>query len=126
MQLITGSSTCEDGKKACTQFFVKTSFDLIMPTTRSNENLQRAWLPIKFFIFKNFILYACFTFAFRLLLADPDPGPRDLDSCNLILLIESNLHTESQNVGMGALSFRFIGASFSGVQQHFETKVVDR
>ena len=27
-------------------------------------------------------------FAFRLLLADPDPGPRDLDSCNLILLLK--------------------------------------
>ena len=45
-------------------------------------------LPIKFFIFKNFILYACCTFAFRLLLADPDPGHRDLDSCNLILLLK--------------------------------------
>ena len=26
-------------KKTCTQFFVKTSFDLIMPASRSNENL---------------------------------------------------------------------------------------
>ena len=34
MQPITESSTCEDGKKTCTQFFVKTSFDLIMQCRR--------------------------------------------------------------------------------------------
>ena len=38
VQPTTGSSICEDGKKTCTQFFVKTSVDLIMPTSRSNEN----------------------------------------------------------------------------------------
>ena len=38
--------------------------------------------------FQNFILYVCFAFAFRLILVDADPGPRDLDSCNLILLLK--------------------------------------
>ena len=85
-----------------------------------NASALKQWkssgrLPIKFFIFKHFILYACFT--------DPDLGP-DLDSCNLILLLKVVCilnHKRSHG--------RFIlrkGASFSGVQQHFETKVVDR
>ena len=42
VQPTTGCSTFEDGKKTCTQFFL-TSFDLIMPTSRSNENLQRGY-----------------------------------------------------------------------------------
>ena len=33
-------STSGDGMKTCTQFFVKTSVDLIIPTSRSNENLH--------------------------------------------------------------------------------------
>ena len=62
----TGSSTCEDGKKTCTQFFVKTSFDLIMPTSRSNENLQRGYQLnssfSKLYIIRMF--YVCFSPAF--------------------------------------------------------------
>ena len=86
VQPITGSSTCEDGKKTCTQFFVKTSFDLIMPTTRSNENIQRGYQLNS--SFSKILYYTHVKFAFRLLLADPDPGPRDLDNCNLILLLK--------------------------------------
>ena len=43
-------------------------------TSLSNENLQRGYQLNSSFL-KHFILYACFTFAFHLLLADPDPGP---------------------------------------------------
>ena len=83
MQPTTGSSTCEDGKN----FLLRHGFWF------DNANVLKQWKssvrrPIKFFIFKNFVVYACFTFAFRLLLVDPDPGPRDLDSCNLILLLK--------------------------------------
>ena len=62
----TGSSTCEDGDKTCTQFFVKTSFDLIMPTSRSNENLQRgcqlnsSFSKILYYTHVLRLLFACF------------------------------------------------------------------
>ena len=66
VQPTTGSSTCEDGKKTCTQFLVKTSFDLIMPTSRSNENRQRGYQLnssfSKFYILRMF--YVCFSPAF--------------------------------------------------------------
>ena len=79
---------------------------------------------MKLFTYKNFILYACFTFAFRLLLADPDPGRRDLESCNLILLLKVTcILSHKTSVGRFILQ---IGASFCGIQQHFEKKVVDR
>ena len=73
---------------------------------------------------KNFILHACFTFALRLLLADPDHGHRDLDSCNPILLLKV-ICMLSHKTSEGCFILK-IGASFCGVQQHFETKVVDR
>ena len=62
VQPTTGSFTCEDGKKTCTQFFVKTSFDLIMPTSRSNENLQRGYQLNSSFSKRMF--YVCFSPAF--------------------------------------------------------------
>ena len=94
-----------------------------------NADVSKQWkssarLPIKVFIFKNFILHACLTFAFRLLLADPDPGPRDLDSCNPILSLKVIcILRHKTSVGRFILQ---IGVSFCDVQQHFETKVVDR
>ena len=71
-----------------------------MPTSRSNENLQRGYQLILHF--QN----ACFTFAFRLLLADPDPGPRDLDSCNLILLLKVICMSHKRSHGRFKISFR--------------------
>ena len=77
----------------------------------------------EFFSF-NFILYACFTFAFRLLLAEPDPEARDLDNCNLILLLKV-ICILSHKTFVGRLSFRLTlpSAVSSSI---FETKVVDR
>ena len=66
VQPTTGSSTCEDGEKTCTQFFVETSFDLIMPTSRSNENLQRGYQlnslfsKILYYTHVLRLLFACF------------------------------------------------------------------
>ena len=123
VQPTTGSSTCEDGKKTCTQFFVKTSFDLIMPTSRSNENLQRGYQLNSSFSKKLYythvlrLLFACF-------LADPDPGSRDLDSCNPILMLKV-ICILSHKTSVGRFILQ-IGASFCGIQQHFETQVVDR
>ena len=90
VQPTTGSSICEDGKKTCTQFFVKTSVDFIMPTSRSNENrhwgyqLNSSFSKILYYT----RLYFCFSPAFSgSRPRAPGPGPRDLDSCNLILLL---------------------------------------
>ena len=128
VQPTTGSSTCEVGKKTCTQFFVKTSFDLIMQCRRLEAMKIFSEATNYILHFQKFCItrmfYVCFSPAFRLLLADPDPGPRDLDSCNPILLLKLIcILSHKKSVGRFILQ---IGASFCGVQQHFETKVVDR
>ena len=93
------------GRKHVHNFFVKTSFDWIMPTSRSNGNLQRGYQlnssfsKILYYTYVLRLLFACF------LIVDPDPGARDLDSCNLILLLKEFAYWVTKR-SHGPLSFR--------------------
>ena len=94
-----------------------------MPTSRSNENLQRGY-QLNYSFSKILYYTHVLRLLFRLLLADPDPGPLDLDSCNPISLLKVIcILCHKTSVGRFILQ---IGAFFCGVLQHLETKVVDR